>query len=75
MKDEKYPLDKDETSRKQLRKLRMEEEENLKDYSDIEQIKDMIKLIVGEMDALHTKTKLLEIEFQDSKDKIREKIN
>jgi hypothetical protein len=46
-----------------------------KDNSDIEQIKDMIKLIVREMDTLHTKIKLLENEFQDSKDKIREKIN
>ena len=46
-----------------------------KDNSDIEQIKDMIKLIVREMDTLHTKIKLLENEFQDSKEKIREKIN
>ena len=46
-----------------------------KDNSDIEQIKDMIKLIIREMDALHTKIKLLENEFQESKEKIREKIN
>jgi hypothetical protein len=46
-----------------------------KDNSDIEQIKDMIKLIVREMDALHTKIKLLENQFQESKEKIREKIN
>ena len=46
-----------------------------KDNSDIEQIKDMIKLIVREMDTLHTKIKLLENEFQESKEKIREKIN
>ena len=46
-----------------------------KDNSDIEQIKDMIKLIVREMDTLHTKIKLLENEFQESKGKIREKIN
>ena len=46
-----------------------------KDNSDIEQIKDMIKLIVREIDTLHTKIKLLENEFQESKEKIREKIN
>ena len=46
-----------------------------KDNSDIEQIKDMIKLIVREMDTLHTKIKLLENEFQESKERIREKIN
>jgi len=52
-------------------KERHEDKEN----SDIEQIKDMIKLIVREMDTLHTKIKLLENEFQASKEKIREKIN
>jgi len=46
-----------------------------KDNSDIEQMKDMIKLIVREMDTLHTKIKLLENEFQESKEKIREKTN
>jgi len=46
-----------------------------KDNSDIEQMKDMIKLIVREMDTLHTKIKLLENEFQESKERIREKIN
>jgi hypothetical protein len=35
----------------------------------------MIKLIVREMDNLYTKIKLLENEFQESKEKIREKIN
>ena len=52
-------------------KVRQEDKEN----SDIEQVKDMIKLIVREMDTLHTKIKLLENEFQESKEKIREKIN
>ena len=56
-------------------KERHETKDNLKDKSDIEQIKDMIKLIVREMDTLHTKIKLLENEFQESKEKIREKIN
>ena len=46
-----------------------------KDNSDIEQMKDMIKLIVREMDTLHTKIKLLENEFQESNERIREKIN
>lgn len=45
------------------------------DKSDIYQIKDMIKIIDKEMDALHTKIKLLENEFEESKEKIREKIN
>jgi hypothetical protein len=45
------------------------------DKSDINQIKDMIKIIDKEMDALHTKIKLLENEFEESKEKIREKIN
>ena len=35
----------------------------------------MIKIIATEMDTLHTKIKLLENEFQESKEKIREKIN
>ena len=56
-------------------KERHEDKDNLKDNSDIEQMKDMIKLIVREMDTLHTKIKLLENEFQESKEKIREKIN
>jgi len=56
-------------------KERHGDKDNLKDNSDIEQIKDMIKLIVREMDTLHTKIKLLENEFQESKEKIREKIN
>ena len=56
-------------------KVRHEDKDNLKDNSNIEQIKDMIKLIVREMDTLHTKIKLLENEFQESKEKIREKIN
>ena len=56
-------------------KVRQEDKDNLKDNSDIEQMKDMIKLIVREMDTLHTKIKLLENEFQESKGKIREKIN
>ena len=56
-------------------KERHEEKDNFKDNSDIEQIKDMIKIIVREMDTLHTKIKLLENEFQESKEKIREKIN
>jgi len=46
-----------------------------KDNSDIEQMKDMIKHIVREMDTLQSKIKLLENEFQESKEKIREKIN
>ena len=45
-----------------------------KDNSDIEQMKDMIKHIVREMDTLHTKIKLLENEFQESKEKINEMI-
>ena len=56
-------------------KVRQEDKDNLKDNSHIEQMKDMIKLIVREMDTLHTKIKLLENEFQESKGKIREKIN
>jgi len=56
-------------------KERYEEKDNLKDKTDINQIKDMIKIIDKEMDLLHTKIKLLENEFQASKDKIREKIN
>jgi hypothetical protein len=56
-------------------KERHEEKDNFKDNSDIEQIKDMVKIIVREMDILHTKIKLLENEFQESKGKIREKIN
>jgi hypothetical protein len=56
-------------------KERYEEKDNFKDNSDIEQIKDMIKIIVKEMDTLHTKIKLLENEFQESKEKIRKKIN
>ena len=51
------------------------EKDDLKDNSDIDQIHDMIKSIVREMDILHTKIKLLENEFQESKEKIREKIN
>jgi len=51
------------------------EKDDLKDKSDIDQIHDMIKSIVREMDILHTKIKLLENEFQESKEKIREKIN
>ena len=35
----------------------------------------MIKIIATEMDTLHTKIKLIENEFQESKEKIREKIN
>ena len=56
-------------------KERYKEKDNLKDKSDIEQIRDMIKIIVKEMDILHSKIKLLENEFQESKGKIREKIN
>ena len=51
------------------------EKDYLKDKSDINQIKDMIKIIDKEMETLHTKIKLLENEFQESKEKIREKIN
>jgi lipoate synthase len=51
------------------------EKDDLKDQSDINQIKDMIKIIDKEMETLHTKIKLLENEFQESKEKIREKIN
>jgi chaperonin cofactor prefoldin len=51
------------------------EKDNLKDKSDISQIKDMIEIIVVEMDTLHKKIKLLENEFQESKEKIKEKIN
>jgi len=51
------------------------EKDNLKDKSDISQIKDMIETIVIEMDTLHKKIKLLENEFQESKEKIKEKIN
>jgi hypothetical protein len=56
-------------------KVRHEDKENIKDNSDIEQIKDMIKLIAGEMETLHIKIKLLENEFQESKKKISGKIN
>jgi hypothetical protein len=35
----------------------------------------MIKIIDKEMDTLHTKIKQLENEFQESKEKIKEKIN
>jgi len=51
------------------------EKDNLRDKSDIEQIKDTIKSIVREMDVLHTKIKILDNEFQESKEKIKEKIN
>jgi len=51
------------------------EKDNLKDKSDISQIKDMVETIVIEMDTLHKKIKLLENEFQESKEKIKEKIN
>jgi hypothetical protein len=61
-------MDQEEFSKE---KVRQDDKEN----SDIEQVKDMIKLIVREMDTLHTKIKLLENEFQKSKEKIREKIN
>ena len=54
-------------------KERYEEEGNFKNKSDINQIKDMIKVIDKEMDSLHAKIKLLENEFQESKEKIREK--
>ena len=56
-------------------KKRYKEKDNLKNKSDIDQISDMIKIIVREMDILHAKIKLLENEFQESKGKIREKIN
>ena len=57
-------------------KERYEEKDNLlNDKSDFDQIKDMIKIIDKEMDILHKKIKLLENEFQESKEKIREKIN
>ena len=51
------------------------EKYDLKDKSDIEQIRDMVKTIITEMDILHKKIILLENEFQESKEKIREKIN
>jgi coenzyme F420-reducing hydrogenase delta subunit len=51
------------------------EKDDLKEKSDIDQIKDTIKSIVIEMDILHTKIKQLDNEFQESKEKIREKIN
>jgi predicted nuclease with TOPRIM domain len=51
------------------------EKDDFKDKSDIEQIRDTIKSIVREMDILHTKIKRLDNEFQESKQKIKEKIN
>ncbi len=51
------------------------EKDNLKDKSEIDQIRDTIESIVREMDVLHTKIKLLDDEFQESKEKIKEKIN
>ncbi len=53
----------------------IKENEDLKDKFDIDQIKDTIESIVREMDVLHTKIKLLDDEFQESKEKIKEKIN
>jgi predicted nuclease with TOPRIM domain len=43
--------------------------DNLKDKSDINKMKDMIKIIVVEMNILDEKIKLLENEFQMSKQK------
>ncbi len=51
------------------------EKDNLKDNSDIAQIRGTINIIVREMDILHTKIKQLDNEFQESKEKIKEKIN
>jgi uncharacterized protein YlbG (UPF0298 family) len=51
------------------------EKDDLKEKSDIDQIKDTIKSIVRVMDILHTKIKRLDNEFQESKEKIKEKIN
>jgi hypothetical protein len=56
-------------------KKQYEEKDDLKDKPSIDQIRDMIKIIVGEMDILHAKIKLLENEFQESKEKIKGKIN
>jgi|GEM_PF-1690138 len=51
------------------------EKDNLKDKSEIDQIRGTINIIVREMDILHTKIKQLDNEFQESKEKIKEKIN
>jgi len=51
------------------------EKDNLKDNSDIAQIRGKINIIVREIDILHTKIKQLDNEFQESKEKIKEKIN
>ncbi len=56
-------------------KERYDEKDDLNDKSDIKQIRDMIKTIVTEMDILHKKIILLENEFQESKEKIKGKIN
>ncbi len=50
------------------------EKDNLKDKSEIDQIRGTINIIVREMDILHTKIKQLDNEFQESKEKIKEKI-